>query len=79
MSFLSGSSGPKETFSPLRRQSSQEAKKTLIRIRFAPSKKERLRLWASFASDDARPSDYFVHETPNPRDGQITQLAANAC
>ena len=52
----------------------------LIRIRFAPSYKGRwlLRLGSSFASDDARPSDYFAHETPNPTDGQITQLAANA-
>ena len=33
---------------------------------------------ASFASDDAKPSDYFAHETPNRPDRHITQLAANA-
>ena len=55
----------------------QEAAR-VIRIRFAPSKRQRLRLGASFASDDARPTDYFAHETPNPPDVHITQLAANA-
>ena len=50
----------------------------VIRIRFARSKREWLRSGVSFASDDARPSDHFAHETSNQPDSQITQLAANA-
>ena len=50
----------------------------LWRLRFGPRKCARLRLRISLASDDAKPSDHFAHEAPNPPVGSFTQLRAHA-
>ena len=50
----------------------------IIHLLFVPSRLERLRLEVSLASDEAKPSDRFAHETPNPPVRSVTQVAEHA-